>query len=102
MIHWQMRAVISEVTLLQVYYFNTKTQHSSWTRPEGFTGPEGEALPVSMASIRGTEWQLVTCEDGRTYYLHGGTKVRHSLPLFQLILLSQAIKIHLPGVLHKT
>ena len=62
----------------QVYYFNTLTNESSWTKPEGFKGEEDgakQAKPVSSIRVRGTRWSRVECEDGKTYYYHVDTKV---------------------------
>jgi transcription elongation regulator 1 len=64
----------------QVYYHNTMTGESSWERPEGFSGDgvtavaEGPPVPVAQASIAGTEWYEVKCQDGRRYYFNHGTQ----------------------------
>ena len=48
------------------------TGESSWQRPEGFTGDVGKAssnpVPVSTEKVPGTEWQEVTCDDGKKYW----------------------------------
>lgn len=70
--------------MLQVYFFNTVTSESAWTEPEGFEearGPSGGALvaadatAVASSRIKGTAWSLVTCVDGRKYYLNSSTEV---------------------------
>lgn len=53
----------------RVYYFNTETQESSWSRPQGFQGDEsgikGLPVPVAQAPIGETGWVEVKCADGR-------------------------------------
>jgi transcription elongation regulator 1 len=63
----------------QVYYHNTMTGESSWERPEGFAGEatavaEGPPVPVAQASVAGTEWYEVKCQDGRRYYFNHSTQ----------------------------
>ena len=61
-----------------MYFFNTLTNESSWTKPEGFKGEEDEgkqAKPVSSTRVRGTRWSRVECEDGKIYYYNVDTKV---------------------------
>ncbi|KAL6752218.1 hypothetical protein V8C86DRAFT_618363 [Haematococcus lacustris] len=54
------------------------TEESSWTQPEGFSGPVAKLdetpVPVSSVRVKGTEWSEVKCEDGRTYYVHVSTE----------------------------
>ncbi len=67
--------------LLQVYYYNTLTNESSWEKPEEFVGDASKAsaqlTPVSTQPVKGTDWSEVVCADGRKYYFNAGTQVRH-------------------------
>ncbi|KAK9805328.1 hypothetical protein WJX73_002568 [Symbiochloris irregularis] len=62
----------------QVYYHNTATQESSWTKPEGFAGDAdtaaGPPVPVSQQRVPRTDWSRVTCRDGQVYYFNADTK----------------------------
>lgn len=64
---------------VQVYYYNTLTNESSWEKPEGFAGDDSKAsaqlTPVSTQPVQGTEWSEVVCTDGRKYYFKQGTQV---------------------------
>jgi transcription elongation regulator 1 len=57
---------------MQIYYYNTLTNESSWEKPDSFTGDEqrvAEApVPVAQAAVPGTDWLEVKCHDGRKYY----------------------------------
>lgn len=45
---------------------------SSWERPEGFAGDAEHAssnpVPVKTDKVAGTDWQEVTCDDGKKYW----------------------------------
>ena len=64
----------------QVYYYNTLTEASSWSQPEGFSTPaldvEEEPVPESSSRVTGTAWALVKCTDGRIYYYNEEQEVR--------------------------
>lgn len=64
----------------QVYYFNTLTNESSWTKPAGFVGDAQRAsaqpTPVATERVRGTTWSQVTCDDGKKYYYNMRTMAR--------------------------
>ena len=66
--------------LAQVYYFNTLTNESSWTRPEGFQGEPADSgtkqgKPISSARIKGTRWSRVECDNGKSYFFNVDSKV---------------------------
>lgn len=76
--------------VLQVYYYNTLTNESSWEKPKDYAGDVSKAsaqlTPVSTQPVKGTEWSEVVCADGRKYYFNGSTQVRQSvadLPVLQ-------------------
>ena len=60
---------------MQVYYFNTISNESSWTKPEGFSGEVWDAKPTSQLRVPGTAWYEIHCEDGRKYYYNDQTEV---------------------------
>lgn len=66
--------------IVQVYYYNTLTNESSWEKPEGFKGDSSKAsaqpVPASTTSIKGTDWSEVLCTDGRKYYFNAASQVR--------------------------
>ena len=70
--------------MLQVYYYNTLTNESSWEKPKGFAGDASKAsaqlTPVSTQPVKGTDWSEVACADGRKYYFNAGTQV--SIPWY--------------------
>ena len=63
----------------QVYYHNTVTNASSWTKPEGYTGDEDAAskptIPLSQERVKGTDWSKVLCEGGKVYYFNVASRV---------------------------
>lgn len=65
-----------------MYYYNTLTQASSWTAPEGVDVPvtevEAEPVPETSTPVAGTAWMEVKCTDGRVYFYHEESEVRRS------------------------
>lgn len=55
-----------------VYYYNSVTAQSTYTRPEGFKGEPAKVTtqptPVSWERLDSTDWALVTTDDGKKYY----------------------------------
>ena len=64
---------------MQVYYYNTLTNESSWEKPEDYVGDASKAsaqlTPVSTQAVKGTQWAEVVCADGRRYYFNATTQV---------------------------
>ena len=64
--------------VLQVYYYNTLTNESSWEKPKDYAGDVSKAsaqlTPVSTQPVKGTDWSEVVCADGRKYYFNGSTQ----------------------------
>ncbi|XP_043693895.1 pre-mRNA-processing protein 40C isoform X2 [Telopea speciosissima] len=62
-----------------VYYYNAFTGESTYEKPAGFKGePEKvteQPTPVSWEKLAGTDWTLVTTNDGKKYYYSTKTKV---------------------------
>lgn len=65
----------------QLYYHNSVTGESSWTRPATYVGDaapaaaSGPPKPVAQAAIAGTDWVEVKCSDGRRYFYNNNTRV---------------------------
>ncbi|KAL2641453.1 hypothetical protein R1flu_009040 [Riccia fluitans] len=55
-----------------VYYYNSMTGKSTYDKPPGFTGEAmkvtTQPAPVSWERLSGTDWALVTTNDGKKYY----------------------------------
>ncbi|KAL3678003.1 hypothetical protein R1sor_020959 [Riccia sorocarpa] len=55
-----------------VYYYNSLTGKSTYDKPPGFKGEAQKVnvqpTPVSWERISGTDWALVTTNDGKKYY----------------------------------
>lgn len=55
-----------------VYYYNSVTAQSTYTRPDGFKGEPAKVTthptPVSWERLSPTDWALVTTDDGKKYY----------------------------------
>ncbi|XP_065849014.1 pre-mRNA-processing protein 40C isoform X2 [Euphorbia lathyris] len=62
-----------------VYYYNAVTGVSTYEKPSGFKGePEKvpvQPTPVSMENLAGTDWSLITTNDGKKYYHNNKTKL---------------------------
>ncbi|KAG9442297.1 hypothetical protein H6P81_018151 [Aristolochia fimbriata] len=62
-----------------VYYYNALTGESTYERPSSFIGePDrvtAQPTPVSCEKLVGTDWSLVTTNDGKKYYYNSKTKV---------------------------
>ncbi|KAF3327975.1 pre-mRNA-processing protein 40C isoform X4 [Carex littledalei] len=62
-----------------IYYYNSLTGKSTYEKPVGFKGePEkvtGQSTPISWEKLPGTEWTLVTTNDGKKYYYDSKNKV---------------------------
>ncbi|XP_042394898.1 pre-mRNA-processing protein 40C-like isoform X1 [Zingiber officinale] len=62
-----------------VYYYNSITGKSTYEKPSSFKGEQEKATnqsgPVSWEKLPGTDWTLVTTNDGRKYYYDTKNKV---------------------------
>ncbi|XP_031112833.1 pre-mRNA-processing protein 40C isoform X1 [Ipomoea triloba] len=62
-----------------VYYYNALTGVSTYEKPAGFKGePEkviAQPTPVSWERLYGTDWALITTNDGKRYYYNTKTKL---------------------------
>ncbi|XP_052204775.1 pre-mRNA-processing protein 40C isoform X6 [Diospyros lotus] len=62
-----------------VYYYNALTGESTYEKPAGFMGePDkvtAQPTPVSWEKLTGTDWALVTTNDGKRYYYNTKTKL---------------------------
>ncbi|KAG8657638.1 hypothetical protein MANES_03G080900v8 [Manihot esculenta] len=62
-----------------VYYYNASTGESTYNRPAGFKGEPDKVTmqptPFSMENIAGTDWALITTNDGKKYYYNSKTKL---------------------------
>lgn len=60
------------------YYYNAVTGVSTYEKPPGFKEPEKvpvQPTPVSMENLAGTDWVLITTNDGKKYYYNNKTKL---------------------------
>lgn len=61
-----------------VYYYNAVTGESTYQKPIGFKGELDKVIaqptPVSWEKLAGTDWSLVTTNDGKNYYYNTKTK----------------------------
>ncbi|KAL7609464.1 pre-mRNA-processing protein 40C [Lactuca sativa] len=62
-----------------LYYYNSVTGQSTYQKPPGFKGePErvyAQPTPISWEKCVGTDWSLVTTNDGKRYYYNAKTKL---------------------------
>lgn len=62
-----------------VYYYNALTGESTYQKPSGFKGEldkvTAPTTPVSWEKCAGTDWSLVTTNDGKRYYYNTKTKL---------------------------
>ncbi|GAB2233609.1 hypothetical protein Droror1_Dr00002835 [Drosera rotundifolia] len=62
-----------------VYYYNAATGESTYEKPPGFKGELGkvsaELTPVSWEKLPGSDWAMVTTNDGKKYYYNSTTKI---------------------------
>lgn len=62
-----------------VYYYNALTGVSTYEKPAGFKGEADrvtvQQTPVSWEKLVGTDWALVTTNDGKKYYYNTKTKL---------------------------
>ncbi|XP_024526718.1 pre-mRNA-processing protein 40C [Selaginella moellendorffii] len=61
-----------------IYYYNSVTGDSTYEKPAGFKGEAGnvtsQPTPVSCEKLSGTDWSLVTTNDGKKYYYNPKTQ----------------------------
>ncbi|KAI3469941.1 hypothetical protein Pfo_026604 [Paulownia fortunei] len=62
-----------------VYYYNALTGESTYEKPSGFKGESDKATvqpnPISWEKLAGTDWTLVTTNDGKRYYYNSTTQI---------------------------
>ncbi|XP_051129506.1 pre-mRNA-processing protein 40C isoform X2 [Andrographis paniculata] len=62
-----------------IYYYNALTGESTYEKPPGFKGESDKATvqptPVSWEKLTGTDWTLVTTNDGKRYYYNTRTQL---------------------------
>ncbi|GJT68914.1 pre-mRNA-processing protein 40C isoform X1 [Tanacetum coccineum] len=62
-----------------IYYYNSVTGQSTYQKPAGFKGePDkgySQPTPISWEKCAGTDWSLVTTNDGKRYYYNAKTKL---------------------------
>ncbi|KAJ3682288.1 hypothetical protein LUZ60_014861 [Juncus effusus] len=62
-----------------IYYYNSLTGKSTYEKPAGFKGElenvSAQSVPVSWEKLAGTDWTLVTTNDGKKYYYDTKNKV---------------------------
>ncbi|XP_076956842.1 pre-mRNA-processing protein 40C-like [Bidens hawaiensis] len=62
-----------------IYYYNAVTGQSTYQKPVGFKGEPDKVFaqptPISWEKCAGTDWSLVTTNDGKRYYHNSKTKL---------------------------
>lgn len=62
-----------------VYYYNALTGESTYEKPACFKGEldnvASKAAPIATEKLAGTDWEIVTMNDGRKYYYNHKTKL---------------------------
>ncbi|XP_071693256.1 pre-mRNA-processing protein 40C [Rutidosis leptorrhynchoides] len=62
-----------------IYYYNAVTGQSTYQKPAGYMGePDkvyAQPTPISWEKCAGTDWSLVTTNDGKRYYYNAKTKL---------------------------
>ncbi|KAI4302110.1 hypothetical protein MLD38_037896 [Melastoma candidum] len=61
-----------------IYYYNSSTGESTYEKPSGFKGESNDTLkpsPISMEKVAGTDWEIITMNDGKKYYYNNKTKL---------------------------
>ncbi|KAF5754224.1 putative WW domain, FF domain, WW domain superfamily, FF domain superfamily protein [Helianthus annuus] len=62
-----------------IYYYNAVTGQSTYQKPVGFKGEPDKVFaqptPISWEKCAGTDWSLVTTNDGKRYYYNAKTKL---------------------------
>lgn len=62
-----------------IYYYNAVTGQSTYQKPAGFKGEPDKVFaqptPISWEKCAGTDWSLVTTNDGKRYYYNAKTKL---------------------------
>ncbi|XP_076890524.1 uncharacterized protein LOC143541637 [Bidens hawaiensis] len=62
-----------------IYYYNAVTGQSTYQKPVGFKGEPDKVFaqptPISWEKCAGTDWSLVTTNDGKRYYYNSKTKL---------------------------
>ncbi|KAL0368565.1 UNVERIFIED_CONTAM: Pre-processing protein 40C [Sesamum calycinum] len=71
-----------------VYYYNALTGESTYEKPSGFKGESDKATvrptPISWEKLTGTDWTLVTTNDGKRYYYNTTTQLANTSEVTEL------------------